>query len=193
MINTFFLIIFTGFSANVLLQFGFGLQDITKLKEHKSKYSLYQSVLLFLSVILIWLIFTFILFPLRLGFMETLLLLPLSILLPALVEKGIVRISSKWKNPLQVRLVSIYNGLVFGAAFFVQRTAESFLDAVIMAAGFSAGYMLSMTIIMEIHKKSSIEAVPKALKGTPLILISLGLLSLVCSTAAIFLQIMNAF
>jgi electron transport complex protein RnfA len=60
------------------------------------------------------------------------------------------------------------------------------LDALILAAGFFIGYMFSMAIILEIHKRSSIEPVPSALRGAPLLLISMGLLSLVFSAAAAF-------
>jgi electron transport complex protein RnfA len=51
-----------------------------------------------------------------------------------------------------------------------------------------------MAIVLEIYKRSSIEAVPSFLRGTPLFLISLGLLSLVCSAASVFfLQMINVF
>jgi Na+-translocating ferredoxin:NAD+ oxidoreductase RnfA subunit len=194
MTNTALLIIFTGFSVNLVVQFGFGVRDILSIKQFQFRFSFYQGIVLFLSVIVTWAFFHFIIFPLGFGFLETLLLLPLSILFASLIEKGIVFICSKWIIPVQSSVFSAYNGLVLSANFFVLRIAQSIFDASIMSASFSLGYLLSMFIVFEIYKNSSIEEVPPSLCGAPLLLISLGLLSLVCSAAAVFfLQMIELF
>ncbi|MDR2900151.1 MAG: hypothetical protein LBV20_01335 [Treponema sp.] len=186
MTDTVFFVIFVGFSANLAIQTGLGVRDIIGIKQYKWENSFSQGFILFFSVLVTWIVFNFLVFPLNLGFLETLLLLPLTILFAVFIEKGFFFVFSKLTKPAGSSVLSAYNGLIFGAAFFVLKMAESFTDALIMAAGFSLGYMLSMAIILEIHKRSSIEAVPKALRGSPLLLISLSLLSLVCSAAAVF-------
>jgi electron transport complex protein RnfA len=194
MINTALFVIFTGFSANLIIQFALGVSNIIGTEQYEWKQALYQGFTLFFSTAITWLAFSFLIIPLGIGFLETLLLLPLSIFFASIIEKGILFLSSKWIRPVHTSVFSAYNGLVFGAAFFVLRSAESFSQVLIMAAGFSLGYILSMAIILEIYKRSSIEAVPAALRGAPLLLISLGLLSLVCSAAAVFfLQMVELF
>jgi electron transport complex protein RnfA len=194
MINTALFVIFAGLSANIVVQFGLGLQDILSIKQYRWRDSLYRACILFLSLLITWLFFSFVIIPLGLGFLETILLLPLSILFSFLIEKGILFLFSRWIKSTESSVLSAYNGLVFVAVFFVLKAADSVLDALIMSASFSVGYMLSMAIVLEIHKRASIEAVPRALRGAPLLLITLGLLSLVCSAAAaFFLQMLTVF
>ncbi len=192
--NTALLSIFTGLSINLVVQFGLGVRDIIGMKHYQLRFSLYQGLVLFLSIIITWLGFAYIIIPLGFGFLETLLLLPLSILFSSLIEKGLLVLLSKWISPANTSVFSAYNGMVFGANFFTLRVAGSFMEALIMAAGFTLGYIISMAIVQEINKRSSIEAVPAALRGAPLLLISIGLLSLVFSAAAaFFLQMVEIF
>ncbi len=193
MISTAIFFIFTGFSVNLAVQFGLGIRDIAMIKQFRFKYSLCQGLVLFLSVLVTWFVFAIILVPLRLDFLETLLLLPLSILSASFIEKGILFFLSRWISPMQSSVFSAYNGLVFGANFFVLKVSGSFLEALIMAAGFGLGYILSMAVLLEIQRRSAIETVPKALRGAPLLLISLALLSLLCSSALFFLRMIDIF
>jgi electron transport complex protein RnfA len=187
MINSALLIIFTGFSFNLVVQIGLGIRNSMSIKQFQFRYSLFQSLILFFSVLFTWLAFGYVIIPLGLSFLETLLLLPLSFFFAAIVEKGFQAVLSRWINPDYCKVFSAYKALVFASAFFITKVGNSFGESLIMAAGFALGYFLSMAIVMEIHKRSSIEAVPKVLRGAPLLLISLGLLSLVCSAAAVFL------
>jgi Na+-translocating ferredoxin:NAD+ oxidoreductase RnfA subunit len=192
--NTAFFIIFTGFSINLIVQFALGIRDSIGTKPYLWRYSLYQGFVLFLSVVITWIVFINIINPLGLGFLETLLLLPVSIFVASLLEKGMLFVLSRWIRPAQTSIFSAYNGLIFGANFFVLKIAESFSETLIMAAGFSFGYVLSMAVILEIRKRSAIEAIPDALRGTPLLLFSLGLLSLIFSAAAVFFfQMLNVY
>jgi electron transport complex protein RnfA len=193
MIDTSIFVIFVGFSLNLVLQFGVGVRDIIVTKKNQRKYSLYQCMVLFFSVIFTWLMFTFVLIPLGFAFLETLLLLPFSIFIPLLLEKSILRLFSESAQSAKSSVLSAYNGLIFASNFFVLKTAESFLEALTMTVGFCIGYILSMLIVQEIHKMSLIETVPKALRGIPLMLISLGLVSLGFSAAAFFLQMGSLF
>ena len=63
----------------------------------------------------------------------------------------------------------------------------------ILSAGYAAGIALAIKIISEIRLRSEMEAVPKSLQGSPLVLIAMGLLSLVFSAAALMLyQVLGA-
>jgi electron transport complex protein RnfA len=80
------------------------------------------------------------------------------------------------------------NGALASAALFITlNVAGGFLEAVILALFFSAGIALAVLIINEIRLRSEMEAVPQFLRGSPLILIAMGLLSMIFSSAALML------
>jgi electron transport complex protein RnfA len=88
--------------------------------------------------------------------------------------------------------ISAYNGLVLMALILTIHIAVSFIEAVIVCVGFSAGILFSILILIEIRKRSSTEAVPSFLRGKPLVLISMGFLSLIfTSAAAILLNVLG--
>jgi len=62
-----------------------------------------------------------------------------------------------------------------------------------MAFGFTAGIFLVYLIIIEIRRRAALEAVPFFLRGKPLVLIAMGLLSLVFSAASLlFFRMISA-
>jgi electron transport complex protein RnfA len=80
-----------------------------------------------------------------------------------------------------------YNGLVIAALLMTLRLASTFMEAMVLALGFSLGGLFSIGILKAIHKRSSLETVPAILRGIPLMLISMGLLSLIYASAAVIL------
>ena len=194
MSSTVFLAISTGLSLNLIIQFGFGIRDIVYIKNFRLRFPLYQCIVLFFTVILIWLCFTYVFYPLGMGFMETLILIPLTILFCWLLEQGIFHLFPKWLSSNRTTVFSAYNGIVFAAGYFTLQIAGTFMDALVMSLGFALGCFVSIAIVHEINKRSSMEAVPAFLRGSPLLLISMGLLSLIFTAAALLcLQIAGVF
>jgi len=76
-------------------------------------------------------------------------------------------------------------GAPVGAALFViLGLAGSFAQAAVLSFGFAAGSSLAVMITGEIRRRSAVEAVPDCLRGGPLVLAAMGLLSLVFISAA---------
>ncbi len=51
--------IFSGFSLNLVIQFGFGFREIIAAKPYLWKNSLFQGLILFFTVLFIWIVFRF--------------------------------------------------------------------------------------------------------------------------------------
>jgi electron transport complex protein RnfA len=208
------LAICSGLSLNLLLQFGLGICGIipeTSADPSKGKTAYtfwrvqsYVSLMLCIAVFIIWLFFTYVLTPLALGFLESFLLFPLSavacVVLELLFAKSLKALgfSGKWKGfcaaPAAVSAltpISAYNGLVLAGLLITLRLASSPAEALVLALGLSLGRLVTVLILREIYKRSCLETVPRMLRGYPLLLISMGLLSLIfCSAAVIFFQVL---
>jgi electron transport complex protein RnfA len=81
--------------------------------------------------------------------------------------------------------VACCDGLTAAALFLSLHLASGFIEAAVLAFGFAFGILLALLILGEIHRRSEMEAVPRFLRGSPLALISMGLLSLIFSSAAL--------
>jgi electron transport complex protein RnfA len=212
------LAICSGLSLNLLLQFGLGISGIIPEQNAPPggraacvfwKLNACFSLVLCVSVFALWLFFTYVLTPLTLGFLESFLLFPLSVAACAALElvlsKGLKALgltgqefSGKQKDaaPLEdtapaLTSISAYNGLVLAALLITLRLASSAAEALALALGLSLGRLAAALILREIYKRSCLETVPRTLRGFPLILISMGLLSLIFSSAAvIFFQVL---
>jgi electron transport complex protein RnfA len=188
------LAVFSGISMNLLLQLGLGIRDLGLKADQNVRTSLLRWGILFLSVILLWIFFTYALSPLSLGFMEYFLVFPLTVMAGRGLERLLrrifpPRISAKILFPA----MSSYDGMVIAALVLTLRLAFSFAQALTLSLGFSLGGLVSALILRGIHRRSSMETVPPSLRGIPLLLISMGLLALIFSAlAVILLRILGA-
>jgi electron transport complex protein RnfA len=189
------LAVFSGLSLNLILQFGLGIRNIGPEQPLFSPFTLFQWLILFLSVFILWFFFFYVVSPLGLGILEPFLLFPLS----SLVCMGLEMVFSHafpHKKP-EIKLfnpLSGYNGLVLGALMLTLRLALSPAEALVLSLGFALGALFAVLILNEIRKRSFLEILPASLRGTPLIFISMGLLSLIFSSvAAIFLSVLGVF
>ncbi|MDR2071188.1 MAG: hypothetical protein LBP81_07230 [Treponema sp.] len=201
------LAVFSGLSLNLLLQMGLGIRDIGSHPEWLVRNTLLQWGMLFFSVLLFWLLFSYVLSPLALGYFEYFLLFPLI----TAAGKGLDVFSrrflfpggrqAKW-IPGQVLEsissaevfppVTAYDGLIIAAIILTLRLAGSFLEAAVLSLGFSLGGAAAVFILRAIHRRSSLERIPLALRGRPLLFISMGLMSLIFSSvSAVLLQVLT--
>jgi electron transport complex protein RnfA len=195
-------------AMNLLVQFGLGLgilmEDKTgdrigdktedkakdRLEQIRDSYGL-QSLLFFISLLFLWLLFTYILSPLGPDFYWYLLIYPLS----AALIRGLEALGSgeRVKSFFTRRLGGSFRVLLprYWTEFLVLgllislHLALSPPEALILALCFSLGLGFSLAVLREISRRSRFEAVPPFLRGSPLALISLGLLSLIFSSASI--------
>jgi electron transport complex protein RnfA len=180
--------VFAGFSLNLLLQLGLGIRDLGAKPERSIRFSLFQGAALFFPVLLFWLFFTYILSPLALGFFAFFLLFPLTVA----AGKGFDLLGGRFFPALKPEsgffsIMTASDGLTIAALLMTLRLAGSFAEAVVLSLGFSLGSLFAALILKGIHQRSLLEKVPSFLRGLPLLLLSMGLLSLIFSSAAAIL------
>jgi electron transport complex protein RnfA len=199
-------------AMNLLVQFGLGLGtlmenrpgdrigdktgertgDRTKdrMEQSRDSYSL-QSLFFFISLFFLWLLFSYILSPLGPDFYWYLLIYPLS----AALIRGLEALGSREKvksfftrrlgGSFRVLLPRCWTEFLVLGLLISLHLAQGPLEALILALCFSLGLGFSLAVLREISRRSRFEAVPPFLRGSPLALISLGLLSLIFSSASI--------
>jgi Na+-transporting NADH:ubiquinone oxidoreductase subunit NqrE len=185
------LMILSGLSLNMILQFGLGLDGISALHRGRRRFSWIQWGILFLSVPVLWRVFSLLSPVLDFGFWEYFLLFPAAVLFCTVLEKAAFRVQAKRRQkeaelPPMLNVHSAYNGMAPAALLLTLRLAASPAEAVFLSLGFSLGALTAVFILTEIYRRASMEAVPPLLRGMPLTLISAGLLSLIFSSGALF-------
>ena len=199
MISLTALAVFSGLSLNLLLSFAIGTSGVVNSLNKERKLPLIQLIVLFLSVIMLWLVSNFIFPFLSGGFLVFFLLFPFSALscfgLELLAEFLIKRLAIK--NPLVISLsktkiyhsFTAYDGLVPVSFFITMNLAWNISSAIILSLFFAIGNLFAILILGEISRRAGVEKVPHALRGSPLILISMGLLSFIFASLAGFFLI----
>ena len=188
------LAVFSGLSLNLLLLFALGAAGAASDVSSRDRLSLNrlpvsQFGILFLSVLFLWLVFSHVLPPNWKGFSEYFLFFPFSALTCAGFEFLGGRIYHRATGkPEGIRKVfsaiTAYEGLVPVSLFITLSLAVNLAEAATLALFFSLGNMTAMLILNEIRRRAALEKVPRFLRGSPLILLSMGLLSLIFGAAA---------
>lgn len=195
------LAVFSGLSLNLILQFALGTAGSAGdfPPRVKREVPLGQICILFISVVILWVVFSYVLPPNWRGFSEYFLFFPLSALvckgLELFRERVVPKMNSKFGGIRKVYSANTaYEGLIPAALLITFSVAVDFRGAVILAFFFSLGSLAAMLILNEIRRRSTLEWVPVYLRGSPLVLISMGLLSLIFGTAAgICFKILEVF
>jgi electron transport complex protein RnfA len=176
--------VFSGLSVNLVLQFGLGMRGVAISQMAGKKPPLVKLGLLFVSVVLLWVVFSYIVSFLPLGFFTYVFLFPLSSAayfgFEYLAYRFMVKKNVESDNPIGFR-----DCLAAAALFITLNVAGGFVEALALCFGFVLGILLVYLILGEIRRRSMLEAVPPFLRGTPITLVSMGLLSLIFSSAAL--------
>jgi electron transport complex protein RnfA len=177
-------------AMNLMVQFGLGLGLLAGGGEDRPPAPRFPwAAAFFISLFFLWLFFTYALTPLGLGFYWYLLLYPLS----AAAVRGFEMLGS-WGGPKffprafrQFPLLKPpgWTEFLCLGLLISLHLALSPLEALFLAFCFTLGLLFSLTVLQEILRRSRFEAVPPFLRGSPLALISLGLLSLIFSSVSI--------
>jgi electron transport complex protein RnfA len=175
------LALFAALSSNLVFQFGLGLSSLGRIGDSPARLFVLRASALFCSVVTVWTVVFYLALPLVLGFMGNVFLLPLTVLAYSLYGNVLKRFFMAGED---TEKDYAQNGLSLVASYLTITLASSPLEAGALALGFSLGLLFSFLIIREIEKRSRLEAVPPPLRGSPLLLISIGFLSLIFSSAA---------
>jgi len=190
--NPFILLIYSAFTINLVLQCGIGIRGIAESKREFFLSSLIKLGLIFLSVIFLWFFFSKALSAIIPGLLLYILLFPVSAILYDGLEFLIFRYIFK-KDAKDESIINFPGGITAVSVFVCINAADSFLETAVLSFGFTFGIFLINLITREVRKRAALEAVPVFLQGKPLILITMGILSMVFSTASILLfRMINA-
>jgi electron transport complex protein RnfA len=179
-------VIFSSLSANLMLQFGLGVSNAASSKKASKELALIQTGIIFTAVVLLWVVFAKVISSGFSGIYAYVLLFPASSLvydgLESLTFRCLLKKEKEGESP-----VSFSGGITAVAVFLSLTAANDFVEAVALSFGFASGVLLAFLILGEIRHRASMEAVPRFLRGKPLTLISMGLLSLVFSRVSLLL------
>jgi electron transport complex protein RnfA len=200
------LIIFSVFNMNLMLQCALGLNGAVSSKNHDKILALIKLSVIFISIILLWFLLSRIIFLTVSWIFIYVLLFPVSYIvydgLEFLLFRYIIKKendeyffgkSSNEKCSIDECFISFPGGITAVAVFICLNIANGILEVLILSFGFSAGILLVSLIIIEIRKRAALEEVPRFLRGKPLVLISMGMLSLVFSVGSLLLLRMINF
>ena len=183
-IPTVFLIILSAFTMNLVLQCALGI-NASSIKPGRIL-ALVKLGIVFLSVVILWVFFSGIISSIVSGIYIYIILFPVSFMVYDGLEFIIFKYMLK-RDRSEECSVNFPGGITAAALFVCINIANSFFSAVAMSFGFTAGIMLVLLILCEIRRRAALEAVPRFLRGKPLVLISMGMLSLVFSVSSILL------
>jgi electron transport complex protein RnfA len=177
---------FASLSLNLLLHFALGIREMVSRERSPRIHFYYPWIVLFVSTALLWVFFASTVS--FLGIFDYLLIFPLSVLTSFGMEKLFFRLVPRLGENIHVfRIGSPYNGLSAAALVLTLQFASGFGEALFLSAGFALGGLFAFFIIKEIQKRSFLEAIPYSLRGTPLLLISMGILALIFSAVSTLL------
>ncbi|MDR1420710.1 MAG: hypothetical protein LBI86_10080 [Treponema sp.] len=174
------LAVFSGLSFNLVLC-GLGMGALAD-RGKDGRFPFFQTGVLFVSVIVLWSSLQAV-FPL-LGFFEYIVLFPASAVLCHGLQSFFLAFQKKTVPPLVFDSLTGYDGLAGSSLLLARMLASGFAEALAITAGFTLGVLAVMFLVREIRRRSLLEALPSFLRGSPLLLISMGLLSLIFTSAA---------
>lgn len=132
-----------------------------------------------LATLVTWCLQTYVLDPLNLQFLQTILFILVIAALVQMLEIVIRKIAPALYMALGVFLPLITtNCAVLGVAILVVQKGFTLGESLTYAVSTSIGFALAMWIFAGIREQLALTGVPKGMKGVPLALISAGLLAM---------------
>lgn len=132
-----------------------------------------------LSAIFTWGVFTYVLRPYDIEFLQTLTFILIIASLVQLVEIILKKQSRALYDALGVYLALITtNCAVMGVALLIARKELAFFDMLVFSGASAVGYALSLIIFAGIRERLRISAIPQSMEGTAIALVTAGIMSL---------------
>lgn len=135
---------------------------------------------LLLATMVTWLVQTYILVPLELEFLQTIAFILVIATLVQMIEMIIKKISPALYQALGVFLPLITtNCCVLGVAILVIQKEFTYAESLMYAVSIGIGFLLAMVIFAGIREQlAKTGSTPRAMKGTPIALITAGILAM---------------
>jgi Na+-translocating ferredoxin:NAD+ oxidoreductase subunit A len=132
-----------------------------------------------LSTVVTYPLFHFILLPLGLEFLQTLVFILVIASLVQLVEYYLKKSAPALYSSMGVYLALITtNCAILAVTLNCISKNYSFTESIVYALGTAGGFLLSMVLMSGIRDKVRLANIPSFVKGTPVLFISAGLLSM---------------
>ena len=134
---------------------------------------------IFMSTLCTWLIQRYVLAPFEITYLQTIVFILVIASLVQFVEMFLKKMLPPLYAALGIFLPLITtNCAVMGVAILVQREDYDLSTALLYAVASSLGFLLALILMAGIRERLDTCRVPKALAGTPIALITAGLMSL---------------
>ncbi|MBQ5752658.1 MAG: electron transport complex subunit RsxA [Alistipes sp.] len=132
-----------------------------------------------LSSIVVWLIQEFILAPLGIEYMQTIVFILVIAALVQMVEIVLKKVSPALYQALGIFLPLITtNCAVLGVAILMIQKEYSLLEGLLYSVSTAIGFALALVIFAGLRERLEFEEVPKAFDGVPIALITASLLAM---------------
>ena len=132
-----------------------------------------------LTAVVAWSIQTFILDPLGIGYMQTIVFILVIAALVQMVEIMLKKVSPSLYQALGIFLPLITtNCAVLGVAILMIQKEFNLLQSVTYSVSTALGFGLALVIFAGIRERLELDGVPAALKGTPIALITAAILAM---------------
>ena len=132
-----------------------------------------------IATIVTYLLQTYLLMPMKLDYMQTIVFILVIAALVQLLEIIIKKIAPSLYQALGVFLPLITtNCTILGVALIVIQKNLSLLEATVYAISTAIGFTLALVIFAGMREQMSLSHSPKAMQGTPIALIAAGLLAM---------------
>jgi len=139
-------------------------------------------VVIILASIMTWSIYNYIMVPLELGYMKTIVFILVIAALVQCMETIIKKFSPSLYKALGIYLPLITtNCAVLGVALINVNNGFNFAEMLVYSTAIPLGYLFVMYIYAIIREKVDLNPVPKALKGIPIALIIAAILAMIFS------------
>jgi electron transport complex protein RnfA len=171
---------------NLVLQCALAIKGAAEYEKPANIYNLIKTALIFLVIVLMWVFFYKIMASLVHGILLFILMFPVSSMVYEGFEYLLFKVLLK-KDHEKEASINFPGGIAAVASFICINIANDLMQALTLSFGFAFGTYLVFFIIGEIRRRAELEAVPQFLRGKPLVLISMGMLSLVFSAGSLLL------
>ncbi len=132
-----------------------------------------------LSTLITWLVYTYLLKPFNLDYLQTIAFILIIASLVQLVEIVLKKISPALYQSLGVYLPLIStNCCILGVAILVIQKDYNLLESVVYAFSTACGFGLALILFAGIREQLALLRVPKGMQGMPIALLTAGLLAL---------------
>ena len=132
-----------------------------------------------LSAVVTWLIQTYILVPLHIEYMQTIVFILVIAALVQMVEIVLKKVSPSLYQALGIFLPLITtNCAVLGVAILMIQKEFSLLQGVVYNVSIALGFALALVIFAGLRERIEFEEAPKAFQGVPIALITAAILAM---------------